>query len=233
MLSQRSAPGSSARTWRILIVDDHPIVRTGLATLIDVEPDLEVCGQAEDYGEALKAIEREAPDLVIVDLSLRESSGLELLKEATRRAVKAIVVSMHDEATWAERALAAGARGYLHKSEAGRNVVDAIRKVRAGRLYVSGAISEVLLERRASAGLRATAEGSRIAALTDRELEVFERIGRGLTTRRIAAELHVSSKTVQTYRERIKQKLALQTSAELSSEATRFVVERASSSASD
>lgn len=231
MASSRGAPqGPTGRRRRILIVDDHPIVRTGLAALIDAEPDLEVCGQAEDYRGALTAIERDEPDLVIIDLSLRESSGLELLKETTRRTVKAIVVSMHDDATWAERALSAGARGYLHKSEAGRNVVEAIRKVMAGRIYVSESIAALLFERRVPAPPSPEAEGTRIATLTDRELEVFARIGRGLTTRRIAAELHLSPKTVQTYRERIKEKLALGTAAELSSEATRWVVERDSAS---
>jgi len=221
-------PGSSdrsARPWRILIVDDHPIVRMGLASLISAEADLEVCGQAADYGEALRAIAQVRPDLAIIDLSLRDSSGLELLKEVTRQNVQAMVVSMHDEPTWAERALAAGARGYLHKSEAGRNVVDAIRKVRAGRLYVSESISELLLERRVSAGPAEKAKGEGIAALTDRELEVFARIGKGLTTRQIAAELHLSPKTVQTYRARIKQKLRIKRGPQLVQRAVEWVLQ--------
>lgn len=226
MSSAPSPAALSAPHWRILIVDDHPIVRMGLAALIDAEPDMRVCGQAEDYHGALQAIAQCAPDLALIDLSLRESSGLELLKETTRRAIKAIVVSMHETPTWAERALAAGARGYVQKSEAGRNVVQAIRKVRAGRLYISESISEALLERRLSGGAVDEPEDQRITALTDRELEVLVRIGNGLTTQQISLELHVSPKTVQTYRERIKRKLALDSAAELSSEATRWVLGR-------
>jgi DNA-binding NarL/FixJ family response regulator len=221
-----SAASKTASPWRVLIVDDHPLVRMGLAALIDAEPDLAVCGQAEDFDGALQAIAHERPDLVLIDLSLRGSSGLELLKEVSRQALRAIVVSMHEAPTWAERALAAGARGYVQKSEAGRNVVHAIRRVRAGRIYVSESISELLLERRLGA---ATSEDpqQRIATLTDRELEVLLRIGNGLTTQQIGSELRVSPKTVQTYRERIKRKLALDSAAELSTEATRWVLERA------
>lgn len=226
MSSPPSPASFSAPHWRILIVDDHPIVRMGLAALIDAEPDLGVCGQTEDFHGALRAIDESAPDLVLIDLSLRESSGLELLKETTRRGIKAIVVSMHESPTWAERALAAGARGYVQKSEAGRNVVQAIRKVRAGRLYLSESISEALLERRLSGGSIELETERAVATLTDRELEVMLRIGNGLTTQQISQELHVSPKTVQTYRERIKRKLALDSAAELSSEATRWVLER-------
>ena len=226
-MSTAPSPGQpSAPCLRILIVDDHPIVRMGLAALIDAEPDMRVCGQAEDYHGALLAIAECAPDLVLIDLSLRESSGLELLKETSRRAIKAIVVSMHETPTWAERALAAGARGYVQKSEAGRNVVQAIRKVRAGRLYLSESIAEALLERRLSGGSVEEQAERAVATLTDRELEVMLRIGNGLTTHQISRELHVSAKTVQTYRERIKRKLALDSAAELSSEATRWVLGR-------
>jgi DNA-binding NarL/FixJ family response regulator len=210
---------------RVLIVDDHPIVRTGLAALIDAEPDMQVCAQAEDYDGALAAIDREAPDLVVIDLYLRESSGLDLLKEVARREIRAIVVSMQDAPTWAERALAAGARGYVHKSDAGRNVVQAIRRVQAGRLFVSESLSEVLLERRVTGP---PAERSQaVADLTDREIDVLMRIGSGLTTHQISTELHISAKTVQTYRERIKRKLGLDSAAGLSHEATRWVLERA------
>jgi DNA-binding NarL/FixJ family response regulator len=213
--------------WRILIVDDHPIVRTGLAALIDAEPDMTVCAQAEDHQGALDALASARPDVVIIDLYLRESSGLDLLKDVVRRGIRAIVVSMQDAPTWAERALAAGARGYVHKSDAGRSVVAAIRRVQSGRLYVSESLSELLLERRVGGtpGERGAAAGQ-IGELTDREVEVLLRIGNGLTTHQISAELHISPKTVQTYRERIKRKLALDSSAELSHEATRWVLER-------
>jgi DNA-binding NarL/FixJ family response regulator len=213
--------------WRILIVDDHPIVRTGLAALIDAEPDMEVCAQAEDYQGALAAIQRDAPDVAIIDLYLRESSGLELLKEVARRDIRAIVVSMQDAPTWAERALAAGARGYVHKSDAGRNVVQAIRRVQAGRIFVSESLSEVLIERRVSAPAAERNRDAALAELTDREIDVLMRIGSGLTTHQISAELHISAKTVQTYRERIKRKLGLDSAAGLTHEATRWVLERA------
>jgi DNA-binding NarL/FixJ family response regulator len=218
---------SQAAPCRVLIVDDHPIVRTGLASLIDAEPDMRVCAQAEDYDGALVAIEREAPDLVVIDLYLRESSGLDLLKEVARRQIRAIVVSMQDAPTWAERALAAGARGYVHKSDAGRNVVQAIRRVQAGRLFVSESLSEVLLERRVGTPLAERSQAEAVAELTDREIDVLMRIGSGLTTHQISAELHISAKTVQTYRERIKRKLGLDSAAGLSHEATRWMLERA------
>lgn len=210
--------------WRILLVDDHPVVRMGLAMLIDAEPDLAVCGHAEDLDGALRLVAAETPDLVLVDLSLRGCSGLDLLKELARTGQRALVVSMHESPTWAERALAAGARGYVLKSEAGRVVVQAIRKVRAGRVFVSESIADALLEHRVAGA--ADDPARRIAALTDRELEVLARIGEGLTTQQIGAELQLSPKTVQTYRERIKRKLALDSAAALSSEATRWVVEQ-------
>ena len=216
--------GATVPPWRVLIVDDHPIVRTGLAMLIDAEPDMRSCGHAEDYDGALQALARDPPDLVLVDLSLRGSSGLELLKEVVRRGFRAIVVSMQEAPIWAERAFAAGARGYVQKSEAGRNVVHAIRKVRAGRMYLSESIAEALRARRV--GSAANEEPKRRdAALTDREIEVLVRIGNGLTTRQIGAALRLSPKTVQTYRERIKRKLALGSAAELSREAARWVLE--------
>jgi DNA-binding NarL/FixJ family response regulator len=218
---------NQAPPCRVLIVDDHPIVRTGLAALIDAEADMRVCAQAEDYEGALAAIDREAPDLVVIDLYLRESSGLDLLKEVARREIRAIVVSMQDAPTWAERALAAGARGYVHKSDAGRNVVQAIRRVQAGRLFVSESLSEVLLERRVAAPPAERSQAQAVADLTDREIDVLMRIGSGLTTHQISADLHISAKTVQTYRERIKRKLGVDSAAGLSHEATRWMLERA------
>jgi DNA-binding NarL/FixJ family response regulator len=196
----------------------------GLAMLIDAEPDLSVCGHAEDLDGAMRAAATETPDLVLVDLSLRGSSGLELLKRLARTGHRTLVVSMHESPTWAERALAAGARGYVLKSEAGRVVVKAIRKVRAGRVFVSEAIADALFEHRVTG----TAGGAsrRITSLTDREVEVLSRIGEGMTTHQISAELRISAKTVQTYRERIKRKLALGSAAALSAEASRWVLEQ-------
>jgi DNA-binding NarL/FixJ family response regulator len=209
--------------WRVVLVDDHPVVRMGLSMLIDAEPDLSVCGHAEDVDEALRVVAEQSPDLVLVDLSLRGSSGLDLVKELARAGHRALVVSMHEAPTWAERALAAGARGYVLKSEAGRVVVQAIRKVRAGRVFLSEPIADALLEHRVAGA--ADDPARRIAALTDRELEVLSRIGAGLTTQQIGAELQLSPKTVQTYRERIKRKLALDSAAALSREATRWVLQ--------
>lgn len=209
--------------WRIVLVDDHPVVRMGLSMLIDAEPDLAVCGHAEDVDEALRVVAAQSPDLVLVDLSLRGSSGLDLVKDLARAGHRTLVVSMHEAPTWAERALAAGARGYVLKSEAGRVVVQAIRKVRAGRVFLSESIADALLEHRVAGA--ADDPARRIAALTDRELEVLSRIGAGLTTQQIGAELQLSPKTVQTYRERIKRKLALDSAAALSREATRWVLQ--------
>lgn len=215
---------SPMQPWRVLIVDDHPIVRTGLAALIDAEPDMAVCGQAEEYEAALAAMVELRPDVALIDLSLRGASGLDLVKEAGRHGIPTIVVSMHEAPTWAQRSLAAGARGYVQKSEAGRTVVNAIRRVRARRIYLGEAMAEALLERRH--GHHHEEGGFQVDALSDREIEVLTRIGNGMTTQQIAAELEISVKTVQTFRERIKRKLDLGSAAELSSAATRWVLEQ-------
>lgn len=210
---------------RVVIVDDHPIVRAGLAALIDAESDLAVCGQAADAPEARRLVEREHPDIVLVDLSLGGASGLDLVKELALGPVRVLVVSMHDEITWTERALAAGALGYVHKSEATKNIVVAIRRVLTGRPYVSEATSERMMQRLVGSGSRDHFE-TPADRLSDRELEIFDRIGRGMTTQQIGESLFLSPKTVQTYRQRIKEKLGLDTAAELSTQATRWVVER-------
>jgi len=225
-MSAAPTPGTSH--CRVVIVDDHPIVRAGLAALIDAEPDLEVCGHAEDAREALRVVDSVRPHLVLVDLSLKGTSGLELIKQLVDRPVKVLVVSMHDEATWTERALSAGALGYVHKSEATRDIVQAIRRVMSGRPYVSESISERMLQRMVGSGTRERIDSS-VDALSDRELEIFERIGQGMTTQQIGDVLCLSPKTVQTYRQRIKEKLGLDSAAELSTEATRWVVERSPS----
>ncbi len=222
-----SPEDSNHQLCRVVIVDDHPIVRAGLAALIDAETDLEVCGQAEDAPTARKLVERERPDVVLVDLSLGGTSGLELIKDLVGRPVRVLVVSMHDEITWTERALAAGALGYVHKSEATKNIVAAIRRVMTGRTYVSEAASERMMQRMVGSATRDRFE-TPVDRLSDRELEIFDRIGRGLTTQQIGESLFLSPKTVQTYRQRIKEKLGLETAAELSTQATRWVVERPS-----
>jgi DNA-binding NarL/FixJ family response regulator len=213
----------------VVIVDDHPVVRAGLAALLAAEPGIVVCGQAENAHDGLRVVESEQPDLVLVDLSLGGSSGLELIKQLAGKLVKVLVVSMHDEATWSERALAAGALGYVHKSEATRDIVTAIRRVMSGRPYVSDSIGERILRRMVGTSPLEPRKDA-LTTLSDRELEVFQRIGEGRTTQEIGTALCLSPKTVQTYRQRIKDKLGLDTAAELSTEATRFVMERTSRS---
>lgn len=203
------------RRDRILLVDDHPLVRERLAEIINREPDLRVCGEAEDRHEALKAVEVRRPDLVIVDLTLKNSDGLELIKDIHSRwaSLRMLVVSMHDESLYAERVLRAGALGYITKQEATRNILLAVRRVLAGNIYLNERIATHILS-------RLTARGSAVAitpaeVLADRELQVFELTGRGLNTREIASRLHIAAKTVETYRARIRTKLSLEDGSEL------------------
>lgn len=208
---------------RILIVDDHPLMRKGLALAIDAEPDLSVVAQAEDAEQALEAIEESSPDLAIVDISLPGMSGLELLKhmQALRPELRVLVVSRHDEALYAERAIRAGARGYVMKLEAADVIVKAIRRVMNGGIYVSDDINERLLLGIARG--RDSLAKSPLEVLSDRELEVFELTGRGRSTREIAEKLHLSIKTVESYRARIKDKLNLTNAAELMQHAVNWV----------
>ncbi len=211
---------------RILIVDDHPVVRSGLRMLIDDEPDLFVCGEAGDADEAIRALDAKHPDLVIVDLSLKGSSGLELIKRIKSRNSdsKMLVSSMFDESLYAERVLNAGALGYVSKQEAMEKVIEAIRCVLSGRVYLSAAMSDRMLHRIVRD--HQAPQRSSVESLSDRELQVFEMIGRGRTTAEIAAQLHLSVKTVETHREKIKAKLALKTAAELYQHAVRWVLEQ-------
>jgi len=204
-----------ANCTRIMLVDDHPIVREGLAESINREPDLFVCAQAEDHQEALKAFEASKPDLVVIDLMLKSSSGLELIKDIHTRwpRVLILVVSMHDETLYAERVLRAGAQGYITKQEATRDILPAIRRVLAGGIYLNERTASVVLARLAS---KTQAVSNSVAdLLADREMQVFELTGQGLSTREIAGQLHIDMKTVDTYRARIKEKLNLKTSSEL------------------
>jgi DNA-binding NarL/FixJ family response regulator len=211
---------------RILIVDDHPVVRNGLRMLIDDEPDLIVCGEAGDADEAIRVLDAKKPDLVIVDLSLKGSSGLELIKRIKSRTAtsKMLVSSMFDESLYAERVLNAGALGYVSKQEAMEKVVEAIRCVLSGRVYLSAAMSDRMLHRLARD--QKAPERSPVETLSDRELEVFEMIGRGRTTAEIANQLHLSVKTVETHREKVKAKLGLKSAAELYQYAVRWVMEQ-------
>jgi DNA-binding NarL/FixJ family response regulator len=208
---------------RILIVDDHPLMRQGLAMTIDPEPDLSVVAQAEDAEQALEALEENNLDLAIVDISLPGMSGLELLKhmQALKPELKVLVVSRHDEALYAERAIRAGARGYVMKLEASEVIVKAIRRILNGGIFVSDEINERLLLGLARG--RDSLAKSPLEVLSDRELEVFELTGRGQSTREIAEKLHLSIKTVESYRARIKDKLNLGNAAELMQHAVNWV----------
>ena len=193
---------------KILLVDDHPLVREWLANLINEEPDFEVCGQTGTAREALGLIETLSPRIVVVDISLDGSSGLELIKDvkATHPKVDMIVLSMHDEMLYAERVMRAGAAGYIMKREATRKVLDAIRTVIQGGLYFSNAVNAMLAQKLVQgAGDQSVSIGS----LSDRELEVFQLLGRGYNTRQISGQMNVGFKTVHAYCGRIKEKLNL------------------------
>jgi len=204
-----------SKNVKILIVDDHPIMRRGLAELINLEKDLVVCGEAESVKSALDLIKIHEPHVALVDLSLKDESGLELIKDIRTRFPKVLmlVLSMHDEAFYAERVLRAGAKGYIMKGQATGQVLVAIRRILAGEVYLSDAMSSKIL--RDFTGKKNEKDGSSVDQLSDRELEVFRLIGSGLGTRQIAGRLSRSVKTVETYREHIKLKLDLKDSSEL------------------
>ena len=207
---------------RLLIVDDHPLMRKGLRMTLEAELDLDVVGEAADADEALVLYDRLRPDLVLVDVSLRGTNGLELVKHLVARdeKVKALVVSRHDEDLYAERAVRAGAKGYLAKLEADDALVAAVRHVLRGGIYLSEEMKDKLLFG-AAAGRDPMA--SPLEVLSDRELEVFELTGRGTPTKDIAERLHLSVKTVESYRARIKTKLGLESGTELLQHAVRWV----------
>ena len=214
-------PGTTHRkdgtheTRTVLIVDDHPIVRQGLAQLIEQERDLHVCGQAEDAHEAMQAIRTLKPDMVIVDISLKDTSGMELIKDLKVRHadLPILTLSMHDESMYAERSLRAGARGYIMKQEATEKVITAIRRVLAGEVYVSDTVATRMVSRLAAGAGAVSA--SPLESLSDRELEVFRLIGEGNGTRQVAEKLHLSVKTIETYRAHIKEKLGFKDANEL------------------
>lgn len=200
---------------RIVIVDDHPIVRQGLTDLINHEDEFEVCGHAENAREAMEQIQNLDPDLVTIDITLKDTGGLELIKDVKSQYPKLpiLVISMHDEKLYGERTLRAGAKGYIMKHEATENVIDAIRKVFSGQVYVSSNMAEQMVRSFVSGGTRSQA--SAVNSLSDRELEVFRSIGQGYGTRKIAEMLHLSVKTIETYRAHIKHKLSLDNAAQL------------------
>jgi DNA-binding NarL/FixJ family response regulator len=212
-VTARAAACPSLR--RIMIVDDHPIVRQGLRRLIEAEPDLEVCCEAESAGEAKVYLRGCRPDAVIVDVSLKQGDGLEVMKDARAQypELPLLVLSMHDESIYAERMLAAGANGYIMKQEASDQFLIALRRVLVGGIYVSDAVGSAMIEK--IAGGRASAPKNPIDSLTNRELQILNMIGQGRSTRQTADALHLSVKTVESHRQRIKRKLSLRTSAQL------------------
>ncbi|MGD0744342.1 MAG: response regulator transcription factor [Verrucomicrobiota bacterium] len=207
----------------VLIVDDHPMMRTGLAQLIDNEPGLKVRAEAGSAGQALDAVARQPFDLILLDISLPDKSGLELIKDirTLKPGLPILVVSMHDELLYAERVLRAGGRGYIMKQEGGKKFLQAIRQVLGGQIYVSETMHSRILENVSSR--RAAASASPIERLTDREFEVFQLIGQGRGTRDIAGHLRLSVKTVEVHRANIKRKLKLKTATDLVSHAIRWV----------
>ena len=213
MAAERKLSVKSKRT--VFVIDDHPIVREGLTQLINREPDLTVCGTAEDIYEALKAMQTLKPDIALADISLKGADGIELIKNLKIRmpALPVLVLSIHDESIYAPRALRAGARGFIMKQEATENVLLALRRVLSGEIYLSKRMANKKLQQ--FVGAPGTAQKFSIDRLSDRELEVFRLIGQGHGTRRIAEELRLSVKTVESYREHIKEKMTLSDASEL------------------
>jgi len=221
MNKTRSNP--SVPKCKVFLVDDHPIVRQGLALFIDREPDLMVCGEADGATSALHAIQEAAPDFVVLDISLDGPDGLELLKTLRVRYpnLPVLVLSMHDEAVYAERALRAGANGYIMKQEATDRVLTAIRHILGGDVYLSDRLTKRMLQQFVNGSV---SPRDPLAKLSDRELEVYRLIGAGHSTRQIADELHVSTKTVESYQAHIKEKLALRNARELVQHAVEWSV---------
>ncbi len=208
---------------RILLVDDHPMMREGLTQLIQHEADLEICGEAGDANQALEKINALKPDLVLSDITLPGKNGIELIKDihAMHPDLLVLVLSMHDEALYVERVLRAGGRGYVMKQEGGKKIMDAIRQVLSGQIHVSEKMSSKILE--IFSGRRSDVATSPIEKLTDREFEVFQLIGEGLGTKQMADKLHLSAKTIDVHRANIKAKLQLGSVAELIRHAVRWV----------
>jgi DNA-binding NarL/FixJ family response regulator len=212
---------------RIFIVDDHPLLRRGLAELINRESDMVFCGEAEDSPTAMRLIAQIKPDLVIVDISLKGYNGIELIKniKAFDQKIQVLVLSMHDESIYAMRVLKAGAKAYVMKQEVVDKVMEAIRRIRAGKVFVSERVASRMLDQVVVGGDPST--DSPVDLLSDRELEIVNMIGSGLPTREIAAKLHISIKTVESHRARIKEKLSLQNAIQLVQFCVRWVEEGA------
>jgi DNA-binding NarL/FixJ family response regulator len=212
------------KKYKVLLVDDHPIVRQGLALLIDRETDLAVCGEADGAHSAFQAIDTLGPDLVVLDISLSGPDGLDVLKEIRMKtaSLPVLILSMHDETIYAERAMRAGASGYIMKQEATEKVLVAIRRILQGDVYLSDRLTKTMLQQMVHGS--SPSKGSPLLNLTDRELEVFRLIGAGHGTRQIADELHLSVKTIESYQAHIKEKLALRNARELVQHAIEWTV---------
>ena len=208
----------------ILIVDDHPLVRAGFAQLIGDTPDLKVCGEAADMATALKLVELITPDLAIIDLSLSGGSGLDLIQHINTKnsSILMLVASMHEESLYAERVLAAGARGYINKQEAPEKIIQAIRQVLNGKVYLSEHMTERILNNM----VKGSDDKRDIDALSNRELQVFEMIGQGVAPGKIAEQLNLSVKTIETYQAHIKKKLGLSSTHKLTHRAIRWILEQ-------
>src|SRR5271155_1331034 len=224
MIVKQANNNFASKKKTVFVVDDHPIVRQGLALLINQEADLAVCGQAEEMHSALSAIQNNRPDILIVDISLNGPDGLELLKNIRLKSPRlpVLILSMHDESIYAERALRAGANGYIMKQEATEKVLIAIRRILKGEVYLSDRLTNRMLQHFVRGPVATT--DSPLANLTDRELEVFRLIGDGHATRQIADELRISVKTVESYQAHIKEKLALRSARELVQHAIKWSV---------
>ncbi|MBC8108875.1 MAG: response regulator transcription factor [Anaerolineae bacterium] len=225
-ISPRTADGK----FKILLIDDHPIVRQGLVQLINQEVDMHVCAEASNAREAMEMAASTAPDVAVVDISLEDRSGVELIKEFGQRFpnMLCLALSMYDESMYAVRVLRAGGRGYVMKQEATKKVIAAIRRVVGGQVYVSDAMASRLVGQLV---LGENDRGSPVAALSDRELEVLTLIGRGMGTREVAERLFISVKTVEAHKERLKEKLKLQGSTELVRFAVQFTLDQANQAA--
>ncbi|TWU24988.1 Oxygen regulatory protein NreC [Novipirellula galeiformis] len=211
---------------RIVVVDDHGIVRFGYSQLINQEPDMEVCGLASNEQEGIMFLSRESPDLVIVDLTLKEGSGMDLVQSAIKicPAIKILVISAHDESLFAHRVLAAGAHGYINKEEAPEKLIEGIHALLGGDFFFSKSVTKNLIRRRLGDPKPATMQG--LESLTNRELQVFEQIGNGRSTREIADALFLSVKTIERHKENIKSKLNVDNATQLVQHATRWVLKR-------
>ena len=217
---------NSKKRARVLIVDDHPAVRQALAMLIGQQSDLEVCGEAADLSEALHLLATSHPDVAVIDISLKTGCGIDLIQRIKDRrgTVRMLVWSTHSESLYAERALRAGALGYVNKDQATDKIVEGIRRVLEGKVYLSDAMVETMLQR-AVGDARKESMRSPLDALANRELEVFRLIGQGVKTATIAERLHLSVKTIETYRHRIRQKLDLSDGTELAHYATQWMLQ--------